>query len=290
MLSGNPNLDRVLPFVSGEDNWSLTPGGFAKLRGENYDVALSTNTLRHHPDLLLAAALGIPDRVAFGGRGFSALITHPVAFDHPQPYPAYFRSMVASLACTAADWALTPGVYPSGGDHARAQEAWDALGIVAGQMVLACTVSTRQAAGAWPIDYFEEALRASVAATGARLILCGSSGDMATLERLAAVTGATILRRELPILAFAAFLSRCDALFAMDSGPRHIANAVATPVVFMRNLTFSSVEAGAYCDNEVDAAPPVERLSGSELTSAMREWPPAMAAERIIAVLRSIPL
>jgi ADP-heptose:LPS heptosyltransferase len=47
-----------------------------------------------------------------------------------------------------------------------------------------------------------------------------------------------------------------QGVFTADSGPRHLANAAGTPVVFVRNLWFPSAEAGPYCDTEVDVVPP----------------------------------
>ena len=286
LLEGNPHLDRVLPYSSGEESWPMPASRMQELRDARYDVALCTNTLRHHHDLLLAASLGIPSRVAFTGRGFSGLITHPVPFVHPQPYAGYFRSMVAGIGGAPADWPLVPEVYPSARDADLAASAWRQLGIGEGERTLACTISTRQPAGAWPLEYFECALKVALDAAPARLIFCGAASDMPALRRLAAATGGAVLADMLPIRAFAAFLRRCDVLFAMDSGPRHLGNAVGTPVVFMRNLTFSKVEAGAYCANETDAAPPLERLEGAELASAMRDWPVSMAAERLVSALR----
>ena len=49
-------------------------------------------------------------------------------------------------------------------------------------------------------------------------------------------------------------MKRCSLVFCPDSGPRHIANAVGTPVVFVRNLFSDRVETGSYCSNEWDLA------------------------------------
>ena len=69
VLRGRRDLADVLPLVSGEDSWTLKPGGFAALRKHDFDVAQCTNTLRHYPDLLLSAALGIPNRVGYNYKG-----------------------------------------------------------------------------------------------------------------------------------------------------------------------------------------------------------------------------
>jgi len=73
----------------------------------------------------------------------------------------------------------------------------------------------------------------------------------------------------------------------MDSGPRHIANAVSTPVVFGRNLIFSRVEAGRYCENEIDCGPPDEYVAPGEVERVIRSLDPARTAQLVIEALRS---
>ncbi|MEO7043436.1 MAG: hypothetical protein ABI035_14330, partial [Gemmatimonadaceae bacterium] len=61
-------------------------------------------------------------------------------------------------------------------------------------------------------------------------------------------------------------LRRCSVHFCMDSGPRHLANAVGTPVVFTRNLAVRASEAGTYCPTEVDVMPNADYLSPDQVT------------------------
>ena len=86
VLENNPHVAEVLPIIKGENSWELVGGAFDDLRRREFDVVLCSNTLRHYPDLTLASALGIPERFAFGGKGFSGLITSSVEMGFPDTY------------------------------------------------------------------------------------------------------------------------------------------------------------------------------------------------------------
>jgi ADP-heptose:LPS heptosyltransferase len=97
-----------------------------------------------------------------------------------------------------------------------------------------------------------------------------------------------VLAGTLPLKSFAGFLSRCMVVLAQDSAPRHMANAVGTPVVFLRNLSVSRVETGAYCDTEVDAAPGEDEfVKGEDFARVIAKVPPEVIAERILRVIPS---
>lgn len=265
VLENNPDVAEVLPIIRGENSWDLTRGGFAELSSRSFDVVLCSNTLRHHPDLALATALRIPNRVGFVGKGFSGLVNYPVHLAFPDSYASYFRAMVAAVTGAPADWPLRPRMYPSASDNANAAELWMRFGFNA-RPVVACSLRTRQASGNWPEHVLVSVLKAARDRREFDVVLCGAPSDAAEMRSLAARLPFTahVLAGESGLLAFAAFLSRCSALLTLDSGPRHIGNAMGVPVVFARNLSHSKIEAGRYCESETDLAPDVEYLSSEE--------------------------
>ena len=274
-LHNNPDVDEILPVIRGENSWDLVPGGFAELASRRFDVALCSNTLRHHPDLALATALGIPNRVGFVGKGLSGLINHQVALNFPDAYPGYFRSMVAAVAGRAADWPLTPRMYPSAGDQAKASDLWKQFGFDASRLVVACSLRTRQAKGNWPEDVLLSVLKAARNQREFDVVLCGAPSDEADMRSIASALPFTahILAGRAGLSEFAAFLSMCSALLTLDSGPRHIGNAMRIPVLFARNLSHSQVEAGRYCETETDLAPSAEHLKQAATESLARAQP-----------------
>ncbi len=288
VLRDRRDLADVLPLVAGEDSWTLKPGGFDELRNYNFDVALCTNTLRHHPDLLLSVALGIPNRVAYNYKGLSGLMTVPISLDYPSPFPSYFRTMVSCITGAAGNWDLRPTIALSDSDVELADSFLAGLRLD-GAPVLACCPATRQPVGAWPPDQMLAAAQEAADSMGTRVVLCGGPADRPLLESLAerATMRCDILAGTLPLRSFASFLSRCAVVLAQDSAPRHLANAVGTPVVFLRNLSVSRVETGTYCDNELDAAPDDEFVTDDQFAGVVATRPAADIAERVLRMTPS---
>jgi len=245
---------------------------------------LCSNTLRHYPDLALASALGIPDRFGFSGKGFSALVNNPVEMRFPDAYASYFRTMVASAIDRVPDWNLRPRLFPAEQDELKAAELWRSFGFDAGTRVVACSLTTRQASGNWPHEVLMSILEDARSRIDFEIVLCGVASDAEHLRSVAAQMRypSHVLAGDARLLTFAAFLQRCSALLTLDSGPRHIGNAVGVPVFFARNLSHSMVEAGAYCDTETDLAPPVEYLDDVETDRVARSQPTGLLADKLI--------
>lgn len=286
VLQGNPHVAEVLTSIRGENSWDLDQGAFKELQSRNFDAVLCSNTLRHYPDLALAVALGIPNRAGFSGKGFSGLITHPVALPFPAPYAAYFRAMVAEVVGRVPEWKLRPRLYPSEVNLQKAQDIWNRFALGACPVV-ACSLSTRQARGNWPADVMLEILQHARARTEFDVVLCGASADARALSSLAENLpfDVRVLAGEASLLDFAAFLQKCSAILTLDSGPRHIGNALGIPVLFARNLSHSMIEAGRYCETEIDLAPPVEYLDDAEVERVARAQPVGLLADRLVETL-----
>ncbi|HVD60052.1 MAG TPA: glycosyltransferase family 9 protein [Gemmatimonadaceae bacterium] len=289
LLSGNPAVKEALPWNKGENSWELEDGKFGELRRRDFDVVLCTNTLRHYPDLALSVALGIPNRIAFSYKGLSGLITRASPIEFPSPYASYFRRMVADVAGIAPDWSLRPRVYPREEDHSAAARAFDELGFGETSEIVACSLTTRQAAGNWPRSHLLAALEAAHAERSFEVVLTGGPADSAELAAAARELSfpVKILAGGLGLRAFSAFLSRCSALLTLDSGPRHLGNAAGIPVLFARNLSHSRVEAGAYCDTEIDLGPAVEYLSDSETKRVVAGIPASRTGGALLNALAS---
>ena len=287
ILRGNPHVAEVLASVRGENSWDLDDGAFAELKLREFDVVLCSNTLRHYPDLLLGVALGIPNRFAFAGKGFSGLVTHSVPLPFPSPYAAYFRTMVGNVVGRSPDWALRPRVYPSESDEKKANELWDGFGLETSRPVVACSLTTRQARGNWPVEVMIAILQNARSRVDFDVVLCGTATDAQALQAIGETLPFDVrtLAGDAGILGFAAFLQKCSALLTLDSGPRHIGNAVGVPVVFGRNLSHSMVEAGSYCDTEIDLAPPVEFLEDEDVARVARSQPVDLLADKLVATL-----
>ena len=276
VLAGNPNVDRVL---SRSVVKRMPPGTF--------DVAICYNSSSTSRDLLFAARLQIPNRVGYPDKGFSSLVTFPIKIRYPQPYPAYFRDLVGQVTGRSPGWELRPQIFPTSEDMASADEAWSSLGLNGNARVIACFATSRQPSGVWPAAKFAETLSHIEASSDVQTVLCGTASDAVALHALKRQFSlqAMVMAGELRLLALACFLRRCGVVLCPDSGPRHLANSVGTPVVFVRNLAVGKIETGAYCDTERDVAPDFERVTGAKQSAVFDALNPALVSESVIALL-----
>ncbi len=216
------------------------------------DVAICYNSGGYWRELIKATRLGIPNRVGYVHKGFSALVTEPVQLNYPQPFPAYFRELVAQLINKAPTWPLRPRVYPSAADESSADELWRELELDPTRPIIACFVTSRQSRGVLPSRKFAEAIRELEKDPDIQTVLLGAAGDKTILAELKASfhLKAIIAAGGLRLLPLVCFLRKCALVFSTDSGPRHLANAAGVRVVYFRNISFSKVEAGRYCETE----------------------------------------
>lgn len=289
ILGGNADIDEVIALNIGDDSWNLADEAFRELRRRDFDAVLCTNTIRYQPDLFLATSLGIPNRVAFTHKGLSGLATRSINPTYPSPFPAYFRTMVAAITGVEPSWSLHPRIFPDESDRRAAAAVIRESGLEGGTPIVAATIVTRQLHGNWPSPSLLNLLRELSSRASFRLALCGERNDAHVLESVSGELDqqSVVLAGKLTIRQFAAFLEDCAALVTIDSGPRHIGNAVKIPVYFFRNLLHSQVEAGRYCDTETDLAPPGEFLSDDAIARVANEFDLNAAAEMLADQLKA---
>lgn len=288
ILKGNPNVSEIIPWSRGEHSWDLDAAHRKELAARNFDVALCTNTLRHYPDLVMATRLGIPNRVGFAHKGLSSLITRPVAINFPSPFAAYFQALVADVIGRPPEWSLTPEIFLDEVASSEAQRVIGALGLTGERPVIATCLTTRQPHGNWPAEFMADALTEARNAKDMDIVLCGTAGDRERLGAIGARLGGRVYvaAGDLSLRGFGAFLRECTALFTLDSGPRHLGNAVGTKVLFARNMSHSQVEAGKYCATEIDIAPDGEYLSDTQIQRLATATPVSGFAKRLIETVQ----
>jgi heptosyltransferase II len=291
VLRGNPFLASVLPLCDSAGCLRLLPGAAEELRAMKLEVALCTNPNTYWQDHKVALAAKIPNRIGFVHRGLSGLVTSAVSCNYPSPWAGYFRQIVAQVTGVAPDWPLIPMMYASQEDERLALAQWKKMGLPGDAPVVACFMTTREASHVWPKDCYQATLKLVRENSGAHIVLSGSKQDASMLGEFAARCGVPckVMAGELGLGGLFCFLKKCSAVLSPDSGPRHIANAAGTPVVFMRNLFCSKIETGRYCQNEIDLSPDAEFVPVDEQETLLRRVSPALVAQTILQLLRRTP-
>lgn len=249
VLANNPFLRHVI-IRDHEGEW------MRRVRATSYDAILCYNTMHHIGDLWVGLRARIANRVGYAHKGFSAWATYPLPVRYPQPFAAYFRDAVALLTGQAGSWPLTPLVYPLPEEAAAADRALGEVGLSTRGVRVACFCGSRQPRGTPPPEMFAAVLKGLCEARPDCLVaLMGAGDDRPALDliRKKACPEAAVMAGTLSLGTLVEVLKRCDLVLTADSGPRHLANAVGTPVAFFRNVCVSKEETGSYgCPTEVD--------------------------------------
>jgi heptosyltransferase-1 len=290
ILHGNPHVDFILPWHESDDPLGLPSRVMDDLRAQRFDAVIVGNCIRYWPFLVLALRLGIPNRAAYVAKGFSGLVTHPLPLRFPDTHPAYFADIVSDLGGVPREWSLAPQLFPTSDDLARAEE------FLAGHphlrerafVVLACT--WRQTAETWPRESWARLAALLVAGGDVSVVLSGAPEDREVLESISALANGTglVAAGGLSPRALAVLLGRAAALITLDSGPRHLGNAVGVPVIYFRNLTGFAREHAPYCATEQDAVGgSAERLPAADQRAVLRSITPERVLRMVTEAVRS---
>jgi ADP-heptose:LPS heptosyltransferase len=227
------------------------------VKKHNFDAILCTQTRKGASDLLVGTLSGIPNSAGYPAKGLGSLITHPVPFNFPKPFAAYFKDMVQTLIGHEGDWALDPVLHIGADDRKLAEAEWYRLGLNRStRPVIGFFPFTRQTRGQW-LKGFAAELATRLTELDLTLVLGGAPTDeSAASDLVESLASRPPLRMRIPqnLRAVAAFIQKCNAVVCADSGPRHLAAAVGTPRFFPSNPApnVHPVETGPYLHADFD--------------------------------------
>lgn len=251
-LRGNPGIRKIWDFPV--PTGAGAPG-FSELAAEQYDVVLCYSSGMYIRLIRLAVDLGIPNRIGYSHKGFSAWFTHHVPITYPSTYPAYFRQAVAWAAGVPPDWDLRPVIFPQEEHAAIARKFRQSLPTNQQLPLLVCCPTSRQPhSEIFSRKLLEILHRFEQENPGVETLLMGAAGEVSRLREWKSEfqLKAHLPVFPLPLLALAELFRSADLVLCLDSGPRHLANSVRTPVFFLRNLASNATETGGYVETEVD--------------------------------------
>ena len=282
VLQDNPNLTSVIPVYQGNKS-RLNLSDYRRLRGMRFDVALCTNKYNYANDLALSLMLGIPNRVSYVYKGLSNVVTHPIPIEFPQPYPAYFRDFVAHFTGSVGDWSINPKVYLTERHKAEARAFASSHKVDDRRPYVIIFNTAITSRSVVPGHILVTTMDKLYEEQGYQLILAGSPADKPALADWANAVRCPIALSagEVSLMGMAALMANAHAVLSPDSGPRHLANAVGCPVLFLRAMdSQDGKEVGVYCDTESDlfaglAVPDVvgqqERLRPDNIIAALKK-------------------
>lgn len=234
LLIHSPLVDGLLPYPAGRGAAlvHLERDLIADLRGRAYDLALILpRSLRAAIIPYLAA---IPCRIGYGANHRSVFLTH--AFKETEQLlrlhqVEYYYHLLTPLGAGGA-WHM-PDLPTTAEEDTWVDSFFTAAGIGAHHTLIAMNPgSTYGSAKCWdPVKYVQLGRRL-LTFPRTRVLLVGGRDNAALIEFISlSLNGRALVAVDQDLIRLTAILKRCRLLITNDTGPMHIAAAVATPVI-----------------------------------------------------------
>ncbi len=228
LLAGLPSLDER---VAADARGLLGPPRVARqIRRLHPQAALLLpNSFRSALGLWFS---GTPTRVGYARDGRARLLTHPRPVDRadgPTPLLDYYASL-AAFALGAAEIDPRPELAVTEAEDAEAERL---LYDVEGPFILLIPGANKPAKR-WPPQRFAAVADELARSHGLRAVVTGLPRETDTLEAVVGAAEAPITnlaRRGLTLGSLKAVSRRAALVITNDTGPRHVAAALGTPVV-----------------------------------------------------------
>ena len=270
VCGGLPGVDRVWELELDQLGRLLIGGGaqelraayrmieelVARLRGERFDLALNYSSSRM--SAVLMGLIGVPDTRGWtmtpdghrliAGR-WSRLFSASALTRRQAPFnlvDCYKR--IAGV--TAGPRRLRFTVPPGAREQARSLLAAHGHG---GGPLVALQLGASRDIRRWPVASFIALGRELDARLGARLLLCGGSGEQGVAAEVMAALGPRAIDAcgRTSVAELGALLEQADVLVTGDTGPMHMAVAVGTPVVALFFGPALPADTGPYAADQV---------------------------------------
>lgn len=233
-------VDGVIPFElrGGFRDWGGKLRLIRRLREESFDLAVIFP--RSFESALWIRLAGVPRILGYGENGRSLLLTRLARSDRgyrDTPRVDYYYRLLdgggGEAAAPPARLVISPEL------RRRALDLLGEAGIDPGKRPLA-GLHPRASYGpakCWPPDNFARLARWLSERKGAAVVLFGTAGERASLEEIAAGSGAANLAGRTDLKTLAAAISLCRVVAANDSGPLHLAAALGVGAVGLYGST-----------------------------------------------------
>jgi lipopolysaccharide heptosyltransferase II len=200
-------------------------------RRRGYDVVIN-----FEPDIrsnYLAWRVGAPIRAGYDTGGGGSFLTDTRAYDPSQHVSTNARALVAGVAGRSVP-ALAANAGPRLTPPAEAIARAEALLAGATRPIVGVHAAGGRESKQWHLDRFAAVARDLARQRHATIVLTGRPDDRALVDSVkASLQDVRVIDTagQLDLPATAALLARLDVLVTGDTGPMHLAAAMATPVV-----------------------------------------------------------
>jgi len=256
VLKRNPNVDEVTTFNppwlqrgNSKRTSSLKLFRFAlSLRKRNFDLSID-----FRPDirnLFFDYLIGAKRRVGYGFKGGGFFLTDVVPYRDEKHILERNADVLRVLGID--NFAFNLEIHFSNDDEIYVQKLLENYDIHEGDLVIGLNPGAGYSVRNWTNEGFARLADELTKKYGAKIIIIGTNdaqalvGEIISLMRTTPVniTGKTHLKQLIALIA------RLNLLITVDSAPRHIANAIGTPVITLRHGVDSQKLWSSYSNND----------------------------------------
>ncbi len=208
-----------------------------KLRKNKYDLILDFEQFAR-TSTILAYLSGTKNRVGFvtSGQGRGFMYTKKVIYNNNQHMVKSFSDIVKAVGAQPKSYELTK-LHVSSKDRKFVEDYWKSVNITKKDFVIGMHVSSGEnvTERRWPKENFAKLADEYVKLFGAKIVFTGAPTEkkfvqevidlMQDKENVINCSGKVNLSQ------LAALIDRCDVFVSNDTGPMHMAAAVATPTL-----------------------------------------------------------
>ncbi|MFZ4438252.1 MAG: glycosyltransferase family 9 protein [Syntrophales bacterium] len=216
------------------------------------EMGINFSSTSYHREHLAMWLAGIPNRVGFSHKGFGYLLTKTVPFIQGELIARQkLRMMKTCLGIESDCDSLIPNLFIHPSEEVKAGQIFENLDLLLGKPIIGINPGA-QHSYLWPEEHFIQLCKMIFGQWQANFLFFGTKNTEIVVERIRAsldfktfsVVGLTSLKE------FAAMLRKIDLLITIDTGARHIANAVGIRSVVLRHGADSVIEFGKYVATE----------------------------------------
>ena len=216
------------------------------------EMGINFSSTSYHREHLAMWLAGIPNRVGFSHKGFDYLLTKTVPFIQGELIARQkLRMMKTCLGIESDCDSLIPNLFIHPSEEVKAGQIFENLDLLLGKPIIGINPGA-QHNYLWPEEHFIQLCKMIFKQWQANFLFFGTKNTEIVIERIRAnldfktfsVVGLTSLKE------FAAMLRKIDLLITIDTGARHIANAVGIRTVVLRHGADSVIEFGKYVATE----------------------------------------
>ena len=237
-----PIFDRVYA-IDTRSLWSVVRSMFLALRlirREKYDVVIDAEFFSRFSGLVSYFAR---PRYSVGfylpeiWRG--NFLTHPVHFNYYRHAILTFMALAKRLGVESSNYALEPLVISNKVEN-KAQDKLEAIGVMPGRRLVCINVNTGPLSPErrWPEVNFVKLIRSILSEfLDVTILLVGAPSDVLAVTKLCSLLSSEDQARTLNVAGkfslaeLCALLTKSELLITNDSGPLHIAEALAVPTI-----------------------------------------------------------